>query len=218
MARSFLSRDRQAARRAPQRQAKRRVLVVCEGACTEPQYIEGFVRKTRTTTVEVVIPNERGDPKKLVEIAKDHHKKAKSEAKQLHDPWLAYDQVWCVFDRDQHERFDNAVQMARDLGFELAISNPCVELWLLLHFRDSPGARDRKELRRMLRDEHLPGYDKSIDFDLLWPGTGPASLRAERLSLAAHDRGDPPHGNPSTGFYRLTAAIAGAPAPSEPSR
>lgn len=168
--------------------------------------------------VQVVIPDERGDPKKLVEIAKVHHRLAQTEAKRLHDPWLAYDQVWCVFDRDQHERFDDAVQMARDLGFELAISNPGVELWLLLHFRDNPGARDRKELRRMLRDEHLPGYDKSLDFDQLWPGTGPASVRAQRLDEAAQKRGDPPHGNPSTGFYRLTSAIAGPPPPPEPSR
>ena len=115
--------------------------------------------------------------------------------------------MWCVFDRDEHERFDEALSMARDNGFKLAVSNPCVELWLLLHFRESPGARHRHDVQKMLGD-HLPGYDKKLDFDKLAHGVADATARAKRLDAAAEERGDARYGNPSTGFYRLTDSMA----------
>jgi hypothetical protein len=149
----------------------------------------------RNSTVKVSIPREHGDPRRLVEIAKGMGAEE-------------FDEIWCVFDRDQHERFHEAIQMARDNGFELAVSNPDFELWLLLHFRESPGARHRDDLRRLLRDEHLPGYDKKLDFDKLAPGVPAATRRAERLARDAHDLGDDPFKNPTTGFYRLTNSMA----------
>lgn len=111
-----------------------------------------------------------------------------------------------MFDRDAHERFNEAVDRAYGLGFELAVSNPCVELWLLLHFRDSPGAQHRNTLQRMMCD-HVDGYDKSLRFEDFEERVDDATARARRLDAAAEARGDPRFGNPSTGFYRLTESI-----------
>lgn len=201
-------RERRQPRRKPHREPKRRLLVVCEGQRTEPQYVKGYERMVRNATVEVQISSERGEPKKVVEIAKAQKALAVAEARQQGDAWLDFDEVWCVFDRDDHERFHDALQMARDNGVELAVSNPCVELWLLLHFRDSPGARHRDDLQRMLREDHLPGYDKNLDFDALAAGVPAASARARRLAADAEALGDDPYKNPTTGFYRLTDSIA----------
>jgi len=175
-------------------------LVVCEGEKTEPQYIVGFQRHVRNMSVSVRIARKRGDPRRLVEIARaqDIHSKGHPEA---------FDEVWCVFDRDEHERFDEACTMARDNGYELAVSNPCVELWLLLHFRDSPGARHRDDLFKMLRDSHMPGYDKGLEFDDLVEGIDAASKRARRLDSDAESMEEPGR-NPTTGFYRLIESIS----------
>jgi hypothetical protein len=125
-------RPRPQARRLPSLNPRRLLLVVCEGEETEPSYIEGFERKTRNAVVDVTIHDEHGDPRKLVDMAKREKKKASARAKKEKDDFAAYDEVWCVFDRDQHERFADACQMARDNQIDLAVSNPSFELWLLL--------------------------------------------------------------------------------------
>jgi hypothetical protein len=47
--------DRDIRRRAPTRQPKRRLLIVCEGRETEPGYIRAFQREVRNPRVEIKI-------------------------------------------------------------------------------------------------------------------------------------------------------------------
>lgn len=199
-------RTRRPARLPATRIPKRRLLVVCEGKRTEPEYIAGFERHVRNARVEIEIPKERGDPKRVVEIAKKCTQDAVDEAKRQRDDFLAFDETWCVFDRDEHDRFADACTMARDNGFELAISNPCIELWLLLHFRENPGMQSRHVVARMLR-AHLPREHKGIEFSLLIDGIFDATERARRMDADAEAMGEAGR-NPTTGFYRLTNAIA----------
>jgi hypothetical protein len=174
----------------------------------------GFVRKTRNATVKVQIHGERGDPRKLVEMAKEAKQRAEADAGRQGDDFLAYDEVWCAFDRDQFERFDDACQMARGNQLELAVSNPCFELWLLLHFRDSPGAQHRRDVHKMLR-KFLRGYAKHFDFEDVAGLVDLATGRARGLDREAERMGEP-FLNPTTGFYRLIESIARVepPAPS----
>jgi RloB-like protein len=133
------NRDRKPGRQTPFREPKPIILIVSEGEKTEPQYFDGFSRACHNPRVEIYVPPEHGVPKTLVEIAKEHQKKAEADARREGDDNLAYDSVWCVFDRDDHPHVPDAQQMARDNDIQLSISNPCFELWLLLHFRDDPG-------------------------------------------------------------------------------
>ena len=121
------------------REPKPRILIVCEGTETEPQYLKAFYRQTRNRAVDVEIVGEGATPKTLVERALLRKKIAEKEAKRRGEEYLKYRDVWCVFDIDQHPYVDDARQQARDNGINLAISNPCFELWLLLHFRDHNG-------------------------------------------------------------------------------
>ena len=45
-----------------------------------------------------------------------------------------YDEYWCVFDVDEHPYLNRALELARTSGISIALSNPCLELWFLLHF------------------------------------------------------------------------------------
>lgn len=143
-----------------------------------------------------------------MEIAKDYAAGAKAEAYRSGDPGAAFDEIWCVFDRDDHERFQDACTMARDNGLRLAVSNPCFELWLLLHFRDSPGAQHRDQVARALR-ECLRGYRKHLDFAAVAAGVDDAVGRARRLDEDAERMGEPGH-NPTTGVYLLVQSIGRA--------
>jgi hypothetical protein len=200
-------RHRRQARRSPFREPKPIILIICEGQNTEPQYFDGFKRSCRNPRVEILIAREHGVPRTLVETAKERKKTAEAEAKRTGDENLGYDSVWCVFDVDEHPHIPDARQMARDNGIELAISNPCFELWLILHFRESPGMRNRHKLREMLV-KHVPGYDKNVDYAYYADGYPQAVTRAQRLAIVAANTGMPGR-NPSTDVYKLTEIIRG---------
>lgn len=44
------------------------------------------------------------------------------------------DEYWIVFDKDDFDDFDEAIIEAQKNGLKVAYSNPCFELWYLLHF------------------------------------------------------------------------------------
>ena len=48
-------------------------------------------------------------------------------------------EVWCVFDRDRHPSYQEAFELAsRNRRIRLCWSNPCIELWFLMHFLKLP--------------------------------------------------------------------------------
>lgn len=112
-----------------------------------------------------------------------------------------------AFDVDDHPGVDLAIRKATDNGLECAVSNPCIELWLLLHHCESPGLQHRDDLRRRLRS-FVADYDKHIDFARFSAGYEEAVRRAERLDRDADSMGEAGR-NPTTGFYRLTESIRG---------
>lgn len=201
------NRRRRPARRAAFRDPKPVILVVTEGEVTEPEYLRGYESACRNARVNIEFGPEHGVPKTLVELAKQSKQEAESRAKSEKDANLAYDSVWCVFDIDEHPAVGEAQQMARDNGIDLAISNPCFELWLLLHFRDNPGMNDRTQVRAMLA-KYVPDYDKHVEYANYAAGYHEAVKRASRMDKAAEKAGES-NRNPTTGVYRLTESIRG---------
>ena len=183
------------------------VLIVCEGEITEPQYFHGFFKGCDNPRVGIEVQSASGGPLPFVRFAKKLKITAEKHAKREEDPFFIYDSVWCVFDVDEHDHISEAMSMAVDNGIELAISNPCFELWLLLHFRQSPGPQTSDKLQKLLIRE-LPNYDKHVDFTTYEQGYPEAVKRAAKLADQAELVGDPIY-NPSTGVYRLTELIRG---------
>jgi hypothetical protein len=62
-----------------------------------------------------------------------------------------FDEVWVVFDTEgpqNPERLNaarSAVEDARQLGYKTAISNPCFEYWLILHFENCTATLEDNE-------------------------------------------------------------------------
>lgn len=207
MARRGSGRDggRPLRRRAAFRDPLPRILVVCEGEVTEPEYVDGFRLAHGATTVYVDVRSPGGDPRALVERAVWLRKAAADDARRSRDPNLAYDEAWCVFDVDEHAHAETARHLAAKEGVHLAVSNPCFELWLLLHFADCAAHVTASQAGRLLR-KHLPRYDKHLRFEDLANGYADAVIRAETLARRGTDTGDA-GGNPSTGVYLLTERI-----------
>ena len=195
-------------RRAPSRDPKRRILVVCEGQVTEREYILKFRQAVRNQRVHVEVAREHGVPLTVVKEAQRLRDEAAGEAKSQGDQNLRYDEVWAVYDTDDHPNLKAARQHAERQDIKLAISNPCFELWALLHFQDQRASIHRDKARAKLQ-AHMPDYDKSLTFAPLSPkeaAYAEAVHRAMALDAAAEEHGSPGR-NPTTRVYLLTESI-----------
>ena len=199
------NRERKIARREPFKDAKPVVLVICEGG-TEKEYLDGLVDANKNSRVKVEVIGHEGVPKTVVQYAKKRKKENQKRALREKDDNLEFDAVWGLFDVDAHPNIPDAQQMARDNGIRLAISNPCFELWLYLHFADQPGIQHRHEMQRLLK-EHVPAYDKHIKYSTFASNYKQAVSRARQLENLADADGDQGR-NPNTGVWRLTEDIA----------
>lgn len=148
-----------------------------------------------TPAVTVRIKNKPSSPSQLIDYAAGERDRARED----------FDQVWCVFDVD-HFEVAGAVVEARRKGIEVAVSNPCFELWLILHFGDhSAHAATYRALLPYLK-KHVPGYDKArLDFRDYADGLPQAGPRARRLAPTGKEH----EVNPATGVWALTDRIAG---------
>lgn len=116
----------------------------------------------------------------------------------------SYDEVWCVVDVDDFD-VAKAVTTARRAGISLAISNPCFEYWLLLHFEACAAPLPcYADVARRLR-RHVPEYDKSaLRFADYEQGVEGAVERAQELGHALATEHE--H-NPATGVWALVKKV-----------
>lgn len=184
-----------------------RVLIVCEGAKTEPNYLKEIRTFYRLNTANIdICGNECGsDPLSVVNYA---IKRFRSDSD--------YDRVYCVLDRDKHSTFDAAIDKLRQtkLGkkviFEAIISVPCFELWLLLHFKyttrqfSAPCGESNCELvvAELKKIAKMPGYVKGANniFALTKDRLPDAIRHAKQLQKHNESAGTD---NPSTKMHDL---------------
>ena len=198
-----MSKNNSLRRRRPFRDPLPRILIVCEGTRTEPGYFKEFRHKERIPIDLEISPG--GVPVTLVHRAVELKRTAEKEARTRRDENLLYDQVWCVFDIDEHPGVPEAQEQARANGIDVAISNPCFELWMLLHFRDQRAHIDRAVVHRECA-KHLPGYEKDVPFAKLHPNYVEAVRRAYELEAWQQSRGCE-GSNPWTAIHKLTENI-----------
>ncbi|MBL8232987.1 MAG: RloB domain-containing protein [Bryobacterales bacterium] len=200
-------------RKRPRREPYPRFLIVCEGEKTEPGYFQHLRHTARLPVRLEIVPG--GTPKTLVEKAVRERREAERLARRKKDPWQRFDEVWCVFDIDEHPFVPETKQQARDNSIRLAISNPCFELWVLLHFQDQRGELSRHSAQSLCR-QHLPGYQKDLPCDELTPRRPDAIRRAVDLEAWQQTRGCE-GGNPSTQVHHLVERLLAVRRESAPS-
>jgi hypothetical protein len=184
-------------------------LLLCEGAVTETGYFEDWRAELRTALVDIEIAADHGVPRSLVATASARLKAARRAARRQQDDSLSYDQVWCVFDIDEHPAMAAALDQARALGIGLAISNPSFELWALLHFHDHRAHLERQQARGLLK-AYLPDYDKALPAERLRPLYEEARRRACWLAENHERCGGVVTDNPSSSVWRLVDALRDA--------
>jgi len=177
-----------------------RILIVCEGEETEPNYFTKFPKKPK---IEVI--GTGYNTLSLVQYA--IRKRDSYEKKGIH-----YNQTWCVFDRDSFpaDDFNNAFFLADKHKIKIAYSNPAFELWFYLHFFYHTAAIHRSHYcQRLSQPECLNcSYDKT-DKDLYEKLLGKqkrAIINAEKL-LKEYTDDKPERNDPSTTVHLLVKAL-----------
>ena len=124
-----------------------------------------------------------------------------------------FDEIWCVFDTDQHPNLAQAINEAGQSEIEVAVSNPCFELWLVLHSQEQTAFIDRHDAQRLANALGLSN-DKNIP-DTAWVRLGPdfetAKERARALAERHVGNGSSRRENPSSDVWRLVDRLRDAP-------
>jgi RloB-like protein len=186
---------------------RKELLVFTEGLRTEVQYINFWHRLYREKII-VTISEKHGEPLTLVRLALAARDREQVEERR--SGGKARDEYWCVFDRDVHPHFKEAVDLARKEGIKLAVSNPCIELWFLWHFDDCNTHIERHEAQRRAKD-YLK-CDKNLSDDALNQlghdtRYADASTRARNMEVKHQGDGSPAGSNPSSTMAALIDRI-----------
>ncbi|BCJ63173.1 RloB family protein [Polymorphospora rubra] len=195
-------------RKVGTRLPRKTLAVYCEGQRTEPEYLEALrreplIRDVAAVDLTIETQGKGSVPLTLVKMAIAAKEKTDREQGEV-------DEFWCVFDVEwprNHPGLTEALTLAARHGILVAVSNPCFELWLALHFNDHRRWLDNDGARR-LRRTHDGQSDKGLAAQTYMTLRKAAADRARALEKWHAGNGTEfPHDNPSTGMHRLIASV-----------
>ncbi len=197
-------------RKAAKRDTYDRVLIVCEGEKTEPNYLKELIAHFKLNTANVEIDGTSGSsPKSVFKHAKQKY----LEEKKLGEK---FDRVYCVFDKDGHASYDETLMQIRQKTpintYFVTNSVPCFEYWLLLHFTYTTqpfavtGNKSRCDCVLTKLKEHISHYDKGDKgiFSQVMQKTDDAIKNSKRAITAAEQNDTD---NPSTNMHELVVYL-----------
>lgn len=197
--------------------------IYCEGAKTEPNYIQGYLNKffsaNRRLKIIKIEYTKKNTPKQLVDEAVN--------AKQQTNKEGLTDSYWVVYDRESEHKYSEqlhhaAYNKARKNDVCVALSNVCFEVWLLLHFRESAASyscfddlRNQSFLREECRTRGITDYDKGekgifnifSDQEIQQARERSQTINQQILQSADSSHAFPYQLNPYTDVYKLLDKI-----------
>lgn len=125
--REFLSRERKSGTRDP-----KLIIIATEGTHTEPAYFKDMASSKYfyNSHIHVEVLEREG-----TKSAPEYVIAALNQFSDRHQYEEGLDELWLVVDTDDwgSEKIADIAAQCKQKGYEMAVSNPCFELWLLLH-------------------------------------------------------------------------------------
>lgn len=165
--------NKRSADKVQQIDIKKRYWFVCEGRNTEVSYIRCLNNRRKDIGINALIElcpykkqgADKGitDPKSLVKYTERLCKDGKFE-----DFDDMHDKIVVVFDADVFQRdnntaeFENVRMEGEQKGFLLGISNPCFELFLLLHYPRSYEESIKQDEVNILKNDKVSGQKRYV--------------------------------------------------------
>lgn len=194
--------------------APERHLVVCEGEKTEPLYFEGMrdaLKPEFRNRIHIVV---KGTGLHTIDLLGYALRECRLSG--------GYDHVWLAYDRDDFDlrEFDSVVgECARNSDgttYHALWSNPCVEVWMLLHFgyttAEMTSAEAIAKVDAAFRKELKHSYEKNSRglFDELHSLLCVAASNAGRLKAWHEEQGVvlPSRMNPCTVLPEIISTLS----------
>jgi hypothetical protein len=145
---------------------KEKIIVLAfEGNDTEQIYFEEF-KDSEKFNDDLIYLHLLKRPKSDTNSAPNHvFKKLKKEAKDEYN-FNEHDELWMVIDTDRWKNIPEIIEECKKLGnMFVAVSNPCFELWLLLHIKNVSDYKE-EELELILRNAKVTSKKNYLDVKL----------------------------------------------------
>lgn len=164
------------------RKPNKRILILCEGAKTEPNYFKSLKKdkscrnKLAALRIEIY-DSDKNTGRELVQVAKDFKKLAQSERNP-------YDAIWIVLDKDGYTKHPHTFDQAYVNEIDIAFSSISFEFWFLLHFEYTtrPFQKADDVIEHLTKKNYLPSYSKNTCYySILENLTSKAIKRAKRI-------------------------------------
>lgn len=141
------------------RSIRKRILILCEGKETEPNYFNALIHdneyKRFLSSVEITIyDTKKCTGKELVTEAKILKNNAKREKNQ-------FDYIWIVIDKDGYSKLPETFDKAYANDMKIAFSSISFEYWFLLHFEYTTKCFKKADDLIKHLNRYLPNYKKS---------------------------------------------------------
>lgn len=202
------TRVRQKKRGQAKRKQAKIILIGAEGNNkTEKYYFSSFNRSRGEYIVHMARGNDT-DPVKIVRSVCDSIKKEELD-------FANGDLAFCTVDTDtdiaKQGQIDEAIKIAHDNNIELILSNPCFEIWFLMHFTYSTKYYPSTTAVTNELEKFIPEYRKSRNvFDKVSPHTETAKQNAINLEQHHADAGHKEKSmecNPSSEAYKIVEKL-----------
>ncbi len=204
---------------SPQKHCIRcRILIVCEGEKTEPNYFKSFEMTQRSGSRIIDFGIDcKGDGKNTIQVV-DEAIRLKKKAEKSKKP---YDSVWAVFDKDNfpNVKFDNAIRKAEANGIGCAWSNEAFELWYVNHFdyRSTPMSRVdyQSAINKCVRKNKkyssfsYKKNDERIRQILQYCGSEKSAIKNSQKQVSVFNSKRFHTQNPATTVYKLVLLLLG---------
>lgn len=204
----MVKRSAQKQRGRNERSTKRFILIGTEGKNkTEIGYFNQFNRIQKNFRVRFSSGNST-DSMGIVEDIKRTRAQLKFHAGDL---------AFAVFDADlwgtRGKQIQQAINYAEKQEIKVILSNPCFEVWFVLHFEDGRAPYDSSDKVIDKLKQYVPDYEKSRDmFEVLQGNMEKAISRAEQLRRYHEDNNTVKlsEQNPMTDVDRLVKLLCDA--------
>ena len=205
----FHKRKARGARGLSRRRARRRtyprILIVCEGKKTEPNYFGALKNELRLSGAEIT-GESNPSPTSVVAFAGERYEQEKKAG-------FPFDQVFCVFDKNSHTDYQQALTQITAMKphrvFHAIMSVPAFEYFLLLHYKYTTKPYTSKQVLSELK-KHIHGYRKGKEniYDIVRDKLETAKTHAKKsMKAAANNHTD----NPSTKAHQLVEFMQNMP-------
>jgi hypothetical protein len=184
---------------------RQKILIVCEGEKTEPNYFRSVERMLPKGIVSIEIIGTGSNTISVVKTCLEQIKKAIEVDEK-------YDEAWVVFDKDSfsNEHFNEAIRLAEANKVNCAFSNEAFELWYILHFQYLVTKLNREQYNEILAGILGCTYEKnSIDIIevILKKGNVDTAIRNAKTLEKTHDNTNHAIEVPKTLVYKLVEKL-----------